>query len=243
MALRSQMVEDDMDIIDDAGRVDDAGRATGGVSLTTNVYEVISEMLLSGALKPGDRIPLRSLAELLGVSVMPIRAAIGRLAARGALRVEPKRAVAVPILRRADFLDLTRNRIHLESWAVSLAARNRVDAVPLRAAAQAFRSALSHDDAQAAVRANKTFHFHIYAAAGSPVLLELVTIMWLKAGPIINLDLGEQSRRSRHASSVEAHARLVAAILRGDADVAAEALAQDIRSAADFILSRDILPE
>lgn len=212
-------------------------------SLTSRVYEVISEMLLSGALKPGDRIPLRRLADQLGVSVMPIRAAVGRLAARGALQVEPKRAVAVPTLRRDEFIDLTRNRIHLESWAVSLATQNGMEAVPLHTAEQAFRSAMSRDNAQEAVRANKALHFHIYAAAKSPVLLELVTIMWLKVGPIINLDLSEQSRRSRHAASLETHARCVAAILRGDADAAAEALTQDIQSAAEFILSRDILPE
>lgn len=49
---------------------DDAGEPTDGGSLTAHVYEVISEMLLSGALKPGDRIPLRRLADQLGVSVM-----------------------------------------------------------------------------------------------------------------------------------------------------------------------------
>jgi DNA-binding GntR family transcriptional regulator len=224
---------------DRPGKADVAG---DGASLTGHVYGVISEMLLSGALKPGDRIPLRGLAEQLGVSVMPIRAAIGRLAARGALRVEPKRAVAVPVLREEEFLDLTRNRIHLESWAASLAARRGMEAVPLRMAEQAFRSALARDDAEEAVRANKALHFRIYAAADSPVLMELVTIMWLKAGPVINLDLGEQSRRSRHSASVKTHARLVAAILRGDADGAAQALAQDIRLAADFIVSRNILP-
>jgi len=93
------------------------------------------------------------------------------------------------------------------------------------------------------VRANKALHFQIYSAANSPVLLELVTIMWLKAGPLINLDLGEQSRRTRHAASVKWHARFVDAVLCGDADVAADALGQDIQSATDFILSRNILPE
>ncbi len=224
---------------DRSGEADAAG---DDASLTTHVYGVISEMLLSGALKPGDRIPLRGLADRLDVSVMPIRAAIGRLAARGALVVEPKRAVAVPTLREGEFLDLTRNRVHLESWAASLAALRGMNSVPLRTAEQTFRSALSRDDVGEAVRANKALHFLIYTAAGSPVLLELVTIMWLKAGPILNLDLGEQSRRSRHSASLETHARLVSAILRGDADSAAQALAQDIRSAADFIVSRDILP-
>lgn len=217
--------------------------AESGASLTAHVYNVISEMLLSGALQPGDRISLRSLAERLDVSVMPIRDAVGRLAARGALIVEPKRAVAVPILRRDDFRDLTQNRVHLEKWATALAAKNGMDAVALRTAEQRFRSALDRDDAKEAVRANKALHFLVYEAARSPVLMELVTIMWLKAGPVINFDLGEQSRRTRHAISLKCHTRFVSALLNGDAETASQALAQDIQSAAEFILSRDILTE
>ncbi|MGR3360055.1 MAG: GntR family transcriptional regulator [Paracoccus sp. (in: a-proteobacteria)] len=174
---------------------------------------------------------------------MPVRDAIGRLAACGALSVEPKRAVAVPTLRRDEFRDLTRNRIHLESRATELAAKNGMDAVALQTAEQRFRSALDRNDAKEAVRANKALHFLVYEAAGSPVLMELVTIMWLKAGPVINLDLGEQSRRSRHSISLKCHTRFVSALLDGDSETAAEALAQDIRSAAEFILSRNILPE
>jgi DNA-binding GntR family transcriptional regulator len=67
--------------------------------------------------------------------------------------------------------------------------------------------------------------------------------MWLKAGPLINLDLGEQSRTTRHAASIKWHARFIGAVLRGEADIAADALSQDIQSATDFILSRNILPE
>lgn len=212
-------------------------------SLTEHVYDVISEMLMSGALRPGDRMSQRSLAEQLGVSVMPIRAAIGRLAARGALVVEPKRAIKVPILTRTEFRDLSMNRIQMECWAIKLAARNGMSSVPLRSAEQIFRNALSRDDTREAVRSNKALHFQVYAGAKSPVLLELVTIMWLKAGPLINLDLGEQSRTTRHAASVKWHARFVDAVLRGDEEAAAYALGQDIQSATDFILSRNILPD
>ena len=73
------------------------------------------------------------------------------------------------------------------------------------------------------------------------MLLELITKMWLKAGPIINLDLGQQVRRNRSAASVRTHARLVNALLAGDGATAAGALEEDIRSAAAFILSREIL--
>ena len=111
----------------------------------------------------------------------------------------------------------------------------------LRQHDRAFRDALASPDGRDAVRANKALHFHVYDAAGSPMLRELIATMWLKAGPIINLDLGEASRRSRSAASVRNHADLVEAIARRDPDGAAQALAEDIRSAAAFILSRDAL--
>uniref|UniRef100_UPI0035AF2FC5 FCD domain-containing protein n=1 Tax=Paracoccus sp. TaxID=267 RepID=UPI0035AF2FC5 len=91
------------------------------------------------------------------------------------------------------------------------------------------------------VRANKDLHFHVYEAAGSPVLQGLIAAMWLKAGPVINLDLGDVSRRTRSAASVRNHAEMVAAIAARDPETAARALEEDIRTAAEFILSRDVL--
>ncbi|EFG8199768.1 GntR family transcriptional regulator, partial [Escherichia coli] len=41
--------------------------------------------LICGQLTPEEPISLRSLAEMLGVSPMPIRAAVSRLVAEGAL--------------------------------------------------------------------------------------------------------------------------------------------------------------
>lgn len=212
-------------------------------SLGRQVYDILCEMLLSGRLSPDDRMSMRELAERLGVSVMPVREAVSRLVAAGALAVRPNRAVAVPMLTRAGFQDLTEIRIHNETHAVRLATmRISVPALDrLRQLERAFRAALDSPDGSAAVRANKDLHFHIYDAAGSPVLRELITTMWLKAGPIINLDLGEASRRSRSAASVRNHADMADAIAARDPDGAARALEADIREAADFILSRDVM--
>ena len=212
-------------------------------SLTQQVYDILSEMLLSGRLRPDDRMSMRELAERLGVSVMPVREAVSRLVAAGALEVRPNRAVAVPLLTRAGFQDLTEIRIHNETHAARLAARRMSvpDLDRLRQLDRNFRDALDSTDGRDAVRANKDLHFHIYTAAGSPILRGLIATMWLKAGPVINLDLGEVSRRSRSAASVRNHADLVAAIAARDPEGAARALEGDIRSAADFILSRDLL--
>lgn len=212
-------------------------------SLTNQVYEILAEMLLSGRLMPDERMSMRDLAEQLGVSVMPVREAVSRLVAGGALEVRPNRAIAVPLLTRAGFRDLTDTRIYNEIRATKLAAQRMSVAGldQLRALERAFHDALTSPDSRDAVRANKALHFHIYDAAGSPMLRELIEIMWLKAGPIINLDLGHASRRSRNAASVHHHALLVDAIARRDGEAAGAAMDADIASAADFILSRDVL--
>ena len=213
-------------------------------SLANQVHRALSEMLLSGELRPDDRISMRDLADRLGVSVMPVREAVARLVAQQALTVLPNRAVAVPLLTRTEFRDLTEVRIHNERHAAALAVQRvgPADIAALRKLESAFAEALDAPDGRPAVRANKALHFRIYAAAGSPVLVGVIGGLWLKAGPIINLDLEEKGRRRRNAVSRSHHAMLVDALQARDTAAAADAIEADIRSAAEFILSRDILP-
>ncbi len=213
--------------------------------LATQVHDVLSEMLLSGALAPDDSMSMRDLAERLGVSVMPVREAVTRLGASGALVVSPNRAVRVPVLTRRQFLDLTHVRIMNESEAARLAAKRVVpaDEPQLLMLENAFRDSMKSPDHRDSVRANKALHFAVYGLCGSEILLDVITTLWLKAGPVLNFDLGQQSRRSRNSTSINTHRRLVAALLKGDGDGAAQALGDDIQSAADFILSRGILSE
>jgi len=67
-------------------------------TLGDRTYAQLSELLVSGRLAPGDRLSLRGAAEALGVSMMPVREAVSRLVADGALEVTPNRAVRVPIM-------------------------------------------------------------------------------------------------------------------------------------------------
>ncbi|WP_299358880.1 GntR family transcriptional regulator [uncultured Paracoccus sp.] len=215
-----------------------------GPSLASQVHGALIEMLLSGELAPDDRISMRDLADRLGVSVMPVREAVARLAAQDALVVLPNRAVTVPLLSRDEFRDLTEVRIHNERHAVALAAAQvgPRDLIRVRNLEQQFADALEAPDGGPSVRANKALHFAVYEAANSPVLCAVIRSLWLKAGPIINLDLEERTRRRRTAVSRAHHASLIDALARGDAEAAADAVEADIRSAAEFILSRDILP-
>src|SRR5262245_18205620 len=72
-------------------------------TLGERVTGELRELLISGRLAPGEKLSLRRVAEALGVSMMPVREAVSRLAADKALEVLPGRAVRVPMLTLAQF--------------------------------------------------------------------------------------------------------------------------------------------
>lgn len=215
-------------------------------TLSDQVFDALSEMLLSGALRPRDRLSLRDLAERLDVSVMPVREAVSRLAAGGALEVSPKRAVMVPLMTAAEFADLTMVRMLNEGQAARLAVERATedDIDEILALSERFEVVLDRAYGQPeAVAANKDLHFRLYRAAGSPALLEVVTMLWLKAGPIINFDIGveagvpseEEITRSRNHHSRSHHRLLCEALKTRDGDAAAQAISEDIRVASELI--------
>lgn len=211
-------------------------------TLADTAYDALSDLLASGRLAPGDRLSLRQTAAALGVSVMPVREAVSRLAADGALEVAPNRALRVPVLGADAFRALAETRMAIEGLAASRAAERRSPtelAAILRAEA-AFRSLAEsrQPDGARAVALNRDLHFAIYAACGLEPLREIISRLWLKAGPVLNLDLRAHPVRLKQGSAVRRHGEAVAAIEAGDGAAAAAAVAADIGDAADFILSR-----
>ncbi len=217
------------------------------MTLGDRAYRQIADLLIAGRLAPGDRMSLRSTAEALGVSMMPIREAVTRLVADHALEVAPNRAVRVPIMSAARFIDLTAARLVVEGHAATRAATLRDDADLERIAAldDAFRKETQKrkPDLGAAVAHNQALHFAVYEAARSPQLSDMIRSLWLKAGPVINLDLRANPDRLKNTSAVHYHAELVAAIKDQDPEKARQSIARDIQGAADFIISQGKLPD
>ena len=98
-------------------------------------------------------------------------------------------------------------------------------------------------DLPSIVEANQALHFAVYEASGLPDLVEIIGGLWLKIGPILNLDLRENPERLSTGQPVAVHAAILAAVEAGDAAAAKRALADDIGGAAAFIFSRRRLPD
>jgi DNA-binding GntR family transcriptional regulator len=97
-------------------------------------------------------------------------------------------------------------------------------------------------DLPRAVELNKTFHFAVYEAAHSPILVEIIRALWLKAGPVINLDLRANPERLAKGDAIRFHADVRKAIAGRDEAAAQAGIAADISGAAAVILSRGGLP-
>jgi DNA-binding GntR family transcriptional regulator len=216
-------------------------------TLGDQVYAHVRQLLITGRLAPGDRLSLRQVADAMGVSMMPVREAVSRLVADQAIEVTPNRALRVPLMRRKQFGELAEIRAEIEGFAAERAATacTPQQLAAIVAAERRFGAlAQSSDpDLAAAVEANQAFHFAVYAASGFADLVDVIGGLWLKVGPVINLDLRENPERLATGSAAALHADCVRAIERMDGAGARQAIAADIRGAAAFILSRDRLPD
>jgi DNA-binding GntR family transcriptional regulator len=226
-----------------------SGRAVRGAqdTLAQQVYVALREWLVSGVLSPGEKLSLRTVAERLDVSMMPVREAVSRLVADRALEVLPNRAVRVPVLSLRQFRELTTIRLAIEGFAAERAAglRGATELASMRRFDAAFRRQCgrARPDAAAAVKANRALHFAVYRAAQLPALLAIIEGLWLRIGPVLNLDLRGSPDRLKLGGAEACHADLVAAIGKGDRRRARAALVADISRAAAFIESRGVLPD
>ncbi len=199
-----------------------------------STYATLRQWVTVGRFLPGERLKIRAVAEALGIGTMPVRAALLRLAAEGALTHSPNCGVSVPRLSKAEFDDVLQNRLLLEGEAAERGALrlSAADKAVLRSLLVVMAQALVAKDAKAYLDANETFHLVLYRAAGSPLLLNLIETVWLKVGPLSNQLFDDNA-----ALGVlnDAHDDLMDALDAGDANAARCALERDLFVAGQFL--------
>jgi len=94
------------------------------MSLAEKSYNHIRLQLTNGSLKPGTRLVNRALAEEIGVSVIPVREALNRLASEGLVEQVPGAGVFVRRIDRDELDNMYVLRDALESCAAAEASRH-----------------------------------------------------------------------------------------------------------------------
>jgi DNA-binding GntR family transcriptional regulator len=205
-------------------------------NLQERLYQRIREGLLAGRFQPGERLKIRDLAAQWGTSPMPVRAALQRLVAEGALEGEPQRSVRVPLMTRERYQNIFQVRLGLEGLAVELATPHLTpaDMAELRDCVQRMDLAIEQRQVQDYLEANSRFHLRLYGACGNPVLLRSIESLWLQIGPFFNrLFTGADLSLRLN----DFHEEAFAAIEAGDAKAARKAMEQDLIYFARFLLN------
>ena len=197
------------------------------------VYAAIRRGLVGGSFVPGRSVTLRGLADMLAVSPMPVRAAVTRLVAEGALALTPTRRISVPSMTAERFDELVRARSLLEGEAAERALPF-IDAARLaeiRAHDTRLEACLAADDVEGYMQSNHAFHFAIYRSAPSTVLVPLIESLWLQFGPFMRLVYQQFDMNG----VVDQHEMAIQAIENGDAPRLRAAIEADIGDGMSII--------
>lgn len=208
----------------------------------------IRELINSGQLKPGDRLPPeRKLAEKLGVSRTHVREALQKLEFYGILKTLPQSGTVVAgmgitaleglisdvlQLENSDFASLVETRVLLETHAVYLAAKRRTpdDIINLQKALDAYEQKVLREEQ--AVEEDLLFHLKIAEAGKNSVLRSLMLIITPDiVNSFIKLDICKDGRFHR---ALEEHKVIVHHIVAQEPELAAEAMRTHLKDVLEY---------
>jgi DNA-binding GntR family transcriptional regulator len=205
-------------------------------TIQDRVLATLRNALMSGHFLPGQVVSLRKLANSLGTSPMPVRESLSRLVAAYALEELPNRSVRVPLLTYRGLVELFDVRCLIEGMAARAACAKVDDAliVSLEAINAEIISAHAEHDMTRVLGANQKFHFMIYQAANSDILMPLIESLWLRCGPTMYFSLNSP----RNLWDASTHMTIIDAFRRRDGEAAAAAMVVDIRVTGDYLLKQ-----
>src|SRR3984893_10766350 len=205
--------------------------------LRDQVVTELRQAILSGRLRPGERLVEGRLADELGVSRNPVREAIRALASEGLIEVTARRGAAVATMTEQEARETIELRALLEGQNARLAARRQDRQIIKR-----IEMVLNKGTAAGTARRfdqlfdlNQRFHSELAAAGQNTVLGDLL-LRLRERTPMLFAPM-DPARQTR---SWEEHAAILRAIIDGDERAAASLAAEHVmRAGTDFMAGID----
>ncbi|MGO1181673.1 MAG: GntR family transcriptional regulator [Micrococcaceae bacterium] len=146
------------------------------------VFDALLEAIVTGELPEGHRLRIRTLAEELGTSVMPVREALRRLEEVGVAEAEPYKGAVVKRFTAVELLNVYAVRRILEVEATR-AGVSHIRNQELESVGQELRrmeAAIAAQNATEYLDRDESLLTIVYAAADNPVLVESIRSLWLR---------------------------------------------------------------
>jgi DNA-binding GntR family transcriptional regulator len=178
------------------------------------LYRSLRQQVMHGEIAPGQAMTLRGLGRVYGVSMTPVREALRRLVAEGALTLSASGRVATPELSNERIEELASLRALIEPELASRALpRVHLALIErLQTINGANAEAVAKQDPVAYIRTNLEFHRTLYLRAQSPAMLAIAETIWLQLGPTMRAVYA----RLRRTEAPQTHRMILAALRAGD---------------------------
>jgi|BarGraNGADG00312_2_1021985.scaffolds.fasta_scaffold01098_7 DNA-binding GntR family transcriptional regulator len=185
----------------------------------------LRRFIVTGELRPGQKIVQDSLAAQLGVSRVPLREALKILEGEGQVTYSAHRGYFVTELSLSDLVEVYRIREILEAEAVTVAVPQMTpeDTDRLEEAERDVQAAADIGDVIAMTSANRRLHFTLIDACALPRLVWLIRLLWDATEVYRSVYYNEEHNREVVAAE---HRALVAAVRAGDAAAAVLVLSE-----------------
>jgi len=160
-----------------------AGEALRHDSLARSAADWIAAHIISGDIRPGEKLTETSLAERMGISRSPVREALQALSRDGLITVEPRRGARVSRLDAQDAADLYACRLLLEPPCTAQAAAALTDATAtvLENTFQRMAAAVAARDSMEYVDALRDYNGTVLAACPNRILSDYAQSSWRSA--------------------------------------------------------------
>ena len=197
----------------------------------TQIEEYLRREILSGRLLPGTRLIEREICELLQVSRTSLREALRHLEDRGLVQNIPQKGLVVATMTPVEV-----EEIYQVSGAVTaLSARlfteraSSQQRAALQETVAEFEAALRRGDARLLADAKGRFSTLLVAGSGNRTMSAIVGTLQDRIASFRHLNLAQPNWPTQ---SLDQMRRILAAVLAGDGDGAAQACVEHAQSAA-----------
>jgi len=204
-------------------------------SLPEAIFKELEEMILSGAIPPGERINETKLASILGVSRAPIREALRQLESSGLLQIQTNKGMYVREIRIDEVKDLYDIRVALDGLAGEKAAEciQEKDLQLLESLIDEMGKWVGEHDPKAYFRANLAFHMAIVRIARNESLVGMYESVCKQTSLFRMITLSLPGRLSL---SLEKHRKIIEALRRKDGPETAGLLKIHILEAKEALI-------
>jgi DNA-binding GntR family transcriptional regulator len=158
-------------------------------TMVDGITERLRQAIITGAIRPRERIRVADLERKFGVSHIPIREALRRLQSEGFVEISPRRttiAAGVDLSDLANIYDL-RRIIEVEIGRRSVSRMTKSEIETVRRALVSFQAVANDPSSAEFWERHRNFHWALLAPAANPTVQRVLDHLWQSSERYVRL--------------------------------------------------------